>query len=110
MKKNTEHKTTKLVDIHHAKGGDSGSLARGLQLLSVMSDAGRPLALSEISEMVGLASSTTHRLLHTLTLCDHVYKNDQGRYCLAPRSLVPLALDHPLQLLRREAAELLKGL
>ncbi len=106
MKKNTE--TT--MSITTTRGGDAGSLARGLQLLAMMGDAGRPLTLSEISEAVGFASSTTHRLLQTLSQCAHVYKNAQGRYCLAPRALFPLPLDHPLHMLRRDAADMLKNL
>lgn len=113
MRKKTETneiETAGSLPVKGSQASDSGSLARGLQLLAVMGDAGRPLALSEISETVGLASSTTHRLLQTLTQCDQVYKNAQGRYCLAPRALFPLTLDHPLQMLRRDAADMLKGL
>jgi len=110
MTTNTETNYKETAETSTLKGADSGSLARGLQVLAVMGDAGRPLTLSEISEAVGLASSTTHRLLQTLSQCDQVYKNVQGRYCLAPRALFPLALDHPLQMLRRDAAETLKSL
>ncbi|WP_091904496.1 IclR family transcriptional regulator [Chitinasiproducens palmae] len=93
-----------------SRGAETGALTRGLQLLAVMSDASRPLSLSEIAEASGIAASTTHRLLHTLSQCEQVYKNAQGRYCLAPRALFPLGLDHPLQVLRRDAAEMLREL
>lgn len=46
--------------------GGSQSLIRGLQMLETLSAAEHGVTLSELSQMVGLAPSTTHRLLKSL--------------------------------------------
>ncbi|WP_244216164.1 IclR family transcriptional regulator [Pseudomonas reidholzensis] len=89
---------------------DSGSLARGLAVLQSVVAAMRPVTLSEVSENVGLPTSTCHRLLLALVDSGHVFKMDASRYCPSPRSLAPLPLDHPLNMLRRDAGPLLMNL
>lgn len=90
--------------------GESGSLARGLQVLGVLNEAMQPLSLSEIAEAAGLASSTVHRLLQTLVEHGQVARTPAGRYRPSARSLLPLMLDHPLSALRRDSTELLRTL
>lgn len=46
--------------------GHSQALIRGLRLLDALASTGHPLNLSELGQMVGLAPSTTHRLLGAL--------------------------------------------
>lgn len=46
--------------------GHSQALIRGLRLLDALATTGHPLNLSELAQMVGLAPSTTHRLLGAL--------------------------------------------
>lgn len=47
-------------------GGHSQSLTRGLRVLEALAGAGHGVSLSDLSQMVGLAPSTTHRLLKSL--------------------------------------------
>ncbi|MFT4268035.1 MAG: IclR family transcriptional regulator [Xenophilus sp.] len=89
---------------------DSGALPRGLQLLTLIMEAGRPLALAEVADAAQLASSTTHRLLQSLTALGWLYRDGTGRYGIAPRAALPLPLDHPLNLLRRDGIDLLRNL
>ena len=49
-----------------ATAGHSQSLLRGLRILDAISASARGLTLSELSQTVGLAPSTAHRLLKTL--------------------------------------------
>lgn len=49
-----------------SNGTQSQSLGRGLSLLEHLADAGQGLTLSDLAQRVGLAPSTTHRLLGTL--------------------------------------------
>lgn len=46
--------------------GRGGSLRRGLALLTCLSEAGRPLGLSELTTVCGLDKATTYRLAQTL--------------------------------------------
>lgn len=92
------------------KQEDSGALARGLKLLGVMNEASRPLNLIDISELTGLASSTCHRILQTLLATGHVYRSDATRYAVGVSALSPLALEHPLNMIRRDAGGILQTL
>ncbi|MGI4814419.1 MAG: IclR family transcriptional regulator [Janthinobacterium lividum] len=92
------------------KSTESGALTRGLTVLSAIIAAARPLSLIEIGEMVGLSSSTCHRLLQTLIQAGYIYRDTGNRYHPAPRAVLPLAIDHPLNLLRRDAGDTLKTL
>lgn len=92
------------------KSADSGALTRGLTVLSAVIAAARPLTLIEIGETVGLSSSTCHRLLQTLIQAGYVFRDASNRYYPTPRAVCPLAIDHPLNLLRRDTADTLKAL
>jgi DNA-binding IclR family transcriptional regulator len=92
------------------KSVESGALSRGLAVLSALIAAARPLSLVEIEEAVGLSSSTCHRLLQTLSQAGYVYRDTSNRYYPMPRAVFPLVIDHPLNLLRRDASDSLKTL
>jgi DNA-binding IclR family transcriptional regulator len=92
------------------KSTESGALTRGLMVLSTVIAAARPLTLIEIGETVGLSSSTCHRLLQTLTQAGYLYRDGNNRYYPTPRAVCPLAIDHPLNLLRRDTGDTLKTL
>ncbi len=95
-------------------GGESaavGSLSRGLQIIDVLTSAQGCLTLSEIAALTGLDSSTTLRLLYSLTERGYVVRDDSAkRYLAGPRALSPLSLFHPLTLFRREAEQILRSL
>lgn len=88
-----------------------GSLSRGLQIVDVLTSAQSCLTLSEVAAQTGLDSSTTLRLLHSLSERGYVVRDDsKKRYLAGPRALSPLPLFHPLTTFRREAEPVLKSL
>ena len=88
---------------------DSGALARGLNILSRLHEAARPLSLQDIAESVGLPTTTCHRLLQSLDLAGYVYR-EGALYCPTPRAACPLPLEHPLNRLRRDTSSLMREL
>jgi DNA-binding IclR family transcriptional regulator len=88
---------------------DSGALARGLNILSRLNEAARPLSLQEIADSVALPTSTCHRLLQSLDLAGYVYR-EGALYCPTPRAACPLPLEHPLSRLRRDTTPLMRDL
>lgn len=88
---------------------DSGALARGLTILGKLNEAARPLSLVEVSESVGLPTTTCHRLLQSLDVAGYVYR-EGSLYCATPRAACPLPLEHPLNRLRRDTALLMREL
>ncbi|MGF6767656.1 DNA-binding IclR family transcriptional regulator [Paraburkholderia sp. GAS199] len=89
---------------------ESGSLARGLQVLGVLHESMHALSHSEVAEAANLPASTTHRLLQALVEHRQVERTRGGRYRPSARSLLPLVMDHPLNSLRRDVTGLLRGL
>lgn len=89
---------------------DIGSLAKGLRLLTIMQQALQPLSLSDIADLAGLPPSSAHRLIKSLCDLGYVYQNEAGRYGPAPRTLLPLTVDHPLSVLRRDSLPVLESL
>ena len=89
---------------------DTGLLQRGFAMVEVLVKEERPLTSAEIAELVGLNSSTTHRLLQTLIQIGYVWRDQAKRYHPTARALFPTSLYHPLNGLRRAAAEELRGL
>ena len=89
---------------------DMGALQRGLLLLELMQQAARPLTLTELSEMAGLHTSTIHRLLQTLLQTEHVFRDIGKRYYAGPKAYLPLSMEHPFNLLRRDAYDTLRAL
>jgi len=89
---------------------DTGLLQRGFAMVEVLVKEERPLTSAEIAELVGLNSSTTHRLLQTLIQIGYVWRDQAKRYHPTARALFPTSLYHPLNSLRRAAAEELRSL
>ncbi len=90
------------------KGAATGTLARGLAIIDCLLGAGKPLALAEIADSIGLDNSTALRLLRNLVELGQVIRVAKGRkYLPSPRALRPLPLLHPLEQLRRETATML---
>ena len=89
----------------------AGSLARGLKIISVLTETAQPLSLAEISHQAGIDTSTAHRLLQVLIAEGHALKDPNGkRYVASPKSLLPLSPYHPLNLLRRDSERVLMSL
>lgn len=89
---------------------DTGLLQRGFAMVEVLVKEERPLTSAEIAELVGLNSSTTHRLLQTLIQIGYVWRDQAKRYHPTARALFPTSLYHPLNSLRRAAVEELRSL
>ncbi|MGE0154953.1 MAG: IclR family transcriptional regulator [Reyranellaceae bacterium] len=89
---------------------DAGLLQRGFAMVEVLVKEERPLTSAEIAELVGLNSSTTHRLLQTLIQIGYVWRDQAKRYHPTARALFPTSLYHPLNGLRRAAADELRSL
>lgn len=88
-----------------------GSLARGLEIIEVLTSAQTCLTLSEIASQSGLDASTTLRLLHSLVERGYVVRDEANkRYLAGPRALSPVPLFHPLTAFRREAEQAMKSL
>ena len=89
---------------------ETGALQRGLALLELMVQAGRPLTLTELAKSTGLHTSTIHRLLQTLMQSEHVFRDAGRRYYAGPKAYLPLSLYHPFNLLRRDAYDTMRDL
>lgn len=92
------------------KQQDPGSLHRGLAIIEYLIEAGRALNLGEIASAVGVANSSCHRLVQLLVREGYVIQDSAKRYSAAPKTLGPLSLYHPLNLLRRDAYDALRDL
>lgn len=87
-----------------------GSLSRGLHIVEVLTSAQNCLTLSEVAAQTGLDTSTTLRLLQTLSEQGYVVRDDSNkRYLAGARALSPLPLFHPLTSFRREVEPVLKS-
>lgn len=84
---------------------DSSVLSRSLGLLSVLTEANKPMSLREIAEVVQLHDSTAHRLLQGLCDVGLVGRSDSRRYYAMGRAFLPLSVYHPLNALRRDSYE-----
>lgn len=63
------------------------SVERALNILTTFQEGESSLSLSEISRRIGLAPSTTHRLLSTLLAYQFIEKRDGNQYALGLRLL-----------------------
>ncbi|AQV94087.1 IclR family transcriptional regulator [Cupriavidus necator] len=113
MTKNTLNQKPRRPSLR-AKGDEgaavTGSLARGLQVLDVLTQANGYMTLSDIAAETGLDASTAHRLLQTLVEHGYAVREEiQKRYLPGPLALSPLSLFHPLTQLRRESAPTLSS-
>jgi len=83
----------------------TGALARGMKIIDVIRNIGRPVSSTEISQICEFDASTTHRLLQTLHEHGYIIRDDAAkRYFASPKLLFPLSIYSPLNEFRREAA------
>lgn len=106
----TPHKTEKRARQSDDSRNDAGLLPRGFAVVEAVIKQERPLSAAEIGELIGLKSSTTHRLLQTLTQIGYISRDDSKRYFPTARALFPISLYHPLNGLRRAASDELRNL
>lgn len=68
---------------------DRGTLARGLRILSILGEAGRPIGLSELTRLSGLSKPTVHRVARSLVDLGYVAQSDPplSQYSLRSRVL-----------------------
>jgi len=67
------------------QGYESRSLAKGLQILELLSDGATALGLKEIAEAVGLGKASTLRLLRTLCQMDYLGRDQADDYVAVKR-------------------------
>lgn len=90
-------------------------IGRALSILAVLREAGRPMALAELTATLALAKSSVFRLLHTLEVSGYLERTPHGEYRLTAdlrvwgdgkrvTDLVDVALPH-MQALGREFGE-----
>lgn len=63
------------------------SLARGLNLLEALAQAGKPLSLTELSKSLDFSKVTTTRFCHTLIRLGYIEKTPAKQYQLTPKVL-----------------------
>ena len=63
------------------------SISKGLSVLQAFSEAGHPLALSEIAKALGANNTTATRLCYTLAELGFIQKDGHRRYHLTPKVL-----------------------
>ena len=61
------------------------SVAKAMELLQILSRAGRPLSLKELTDLCGYPKSTVFGLLTTMRMHDVVTQTPDGRYALGVR-------------------------
>ena len=61
------------------------SVAKAMELLQILSRAGRPLSLKELTDLCGYPKSTVFGLLTTMRLHDMVTQTPEGKYTLGLR-------------------------
>lgn len=61
------------------------SVAKAMELLTVLSKAGQPLTLKELSERCGFPKSTVFGLLTTMREYDVISQTPDGKYTLGLR-------------------------
>lgn len=105
-----KHLSNSKVTTNRRAASDDGSLQRGLQILDVLVESARPTGLSEIADRLGIAASSAHRVLQVLVRQQYVSQDGSKRYVAAPKAFLPLSLYHPLNLLRRDAYDIVRHL
>ncbi len=71
--------------------GHINSVGRTLKILEVFGESSRPLTLTEVATLTGLAKSTTQRFLDTLLYLGYLNREKDKRYTLSPR-IISLAV------------------
>ncbi len=84
--------------------GTVGTLARGLKLIQVLTEAPAPISLARLVRATGFDNSTCHRILQTLTLEGWAVQDQLTReYAAGPHALVRCAPWHPWSLFKLQA-------
>jgi len=81
MKKKKKHSGGTLM----ADGNTIRSVAKAMELLQLLSDAGEPMTLTDISSRAGLPKSTAFGLLTTMRDHDVITQHADGKYALGLR-------------------------
>ena len=63
------------------------SVAKGFSLLQALSEAGKPLTLSELARSMDVSKTTATRFAYTLIQLGFIYRDAQRRYGLTPKVL-----------------------
>lgn len=63
------------------------SVAKGFSLLQALSEAGKPLTLSELARSMDVSKTTATRFAYTLIQLGFIYRDAQRRYSLTPKVL-----------------------
>lgn len=89
----------------------TGTLARGLAVLKVITDTPRPMMLGEIAAACALDQSTTLRLLRSLEEAQYIIRmRGSKNYIPSPQAMRPLSLMHPIEQFRRDTANVITAL
>ena len=86
---------------------ESRSLAKGLQILEVLSKAGSPMPLKDLAETVGLGKASTLRLLRTLRATGYLVRDGNENYGAEGDWLAPSG-QHLLRMIRDAALPVLR--
>lgn len=87
------------------------TLARGLKLVQLLTEAPAPMSLARLARVTGFDSSTCHRMLQTLTAEGWVVQDGETReYAAGPHALVRCAPWHPLSLFKQQSRSVLERL
>lgn len=64
--------------------GPPSALLRGVQVLLCLVEAGTPLTITKLAAVLGLPTSTAHRILKTLKATSYVVQDNDSRYRVGP--------------------------
>lgn len=93
------------------EGALDAPLSRARKVLEVVFDATRPLTSLEIARRCDLDPSSSHRLVQNLAAAGFLLRDEETkRYLPHPRMLFPFPIYHPWELVRRDAASLVRPL
>ena len=85
---------------------ESRALAKGLELLNVLSAAESPVPLGELASAIGLGKPSTLRLLHTLLITGFVERDEVGSYFVQSNVAGPAWINRLVQAARPEMERL----
>ena len=99
---------TKAKVINKPGAAQQSQLARAFDVINALINATQPMKLKTLAEVTRLDASGTLRLLKTLVELGYVIRIESTKsYLPSVKALFPIGLYHPIQELRRDAAQLL---
>ncbi|MFM9992979.1 MAG: helix-turn-helix domain-containing protein [Burkholderiaceae bacterium] len=99
---------TKTKAIDKPGTAQQSQLARAFDVINALINATQPMKLKALAEVTRLDASGTLRLLKTLVELGYVIRIESTKsYLPSVKALFPIGLYHPIQELRRDAAQLL---